>query len=582
MSYLRPCWANPCPNCGAPTETDTILTGTESCPKTRVLIEIYGPLFVKVPTWAKKQKEFGYLGLNVDQPTSLLKSIYPHKKDEIESSKNEYDIYEKVGRSPSNTVFTVYDNPNMDTLKRWWFRPWEIESLSDDKYGEDIKAQLKELFPDGIYLGVVGTDVYIESRNECMDDYWEVGKGALSQYIHSDPLGQSLVPIQELRNIQTNITAETIEQGIPITYADPEVIDFETYSSHEVRPGTLAPARAKAGQALGNSFFEGPKATLSPDVGHFVEKLDQDGQMVSGAFPSIYGGPTEESSRTAAEYNMSRQMALQRLTITWFLLTHFWANLKEKAVKMYVQNVIADHKYTVKEGDNYITLWIRQSELNGKVGDVEPEGADTFPLTIAEKQNIVFKLLQMNNEILNSALFDVENRKVIANVLAFPELKIPEEGQRVKQSREIHWMMSKGVEVPIEPGIDDDSVHSQICKDYLVSDEGLVLKMTEPQIYQLIVQHKNAHDANIQPPKATIKDPKLSITASLDRLAPNQIQYLSDTYGVQVPEPPPPSTPSVSEINRIVKGKDNAEGIQSSSNRNNDFPMGSNGNGRTM
>jgi hypothetical protein len=480
------------------------ITGFSEAPKSRVLIDLYGPLFVRVPYFAKAQKDFEYLHLTVDQPLALLKSLYPQVADKIDNTNATADTYERVARSPSSFAFSINDDTYLGTLKRVWMRPWAFEELSDAYEAE--KAQLYKLFPDGCYCAFVG-DVYVESRNEDLDKYWTIGKAGLSTYIHSDPIGQSLIPEQEMKNVMVNLTLETIEQGISTVYADTEVIDFEDYSRHEIRPGMLYPVKAKPGQRIGDSFYEGPKATLSKDVTEFEQQIGSDAQFVVGSFPSIYGGPSEASSRTASEYNMSRQMALQRLSITWTFLTHWWAKLMDKCVRLYVENVVSDERYVTMEKNNYVNVWIRQSELRGKVGEVEPEGAETFPTSTAQKQALLMQLMQLNNAFVNSALFDPENRKIIADALAFPELHIPDEDQRIKQMREIQVMLGTGDNpgqfVPIEPEVDDDATHISAAKDWAVSEGGLDSKVTNPEGYAFVIQHIVMHQNNLaaqQPP----------------------------------------------------------------------------------
>jgi hypothetical protein len=222
---------------------------------------------------------------------------------------------------------------------------------------------------------------------------------------------------------------------------------------------------------------------------------------------------------------MSRQMALQRLSITWTFLTHWWAQLISKSVRLYVENVVADERYVVKENNNFVNVWIRQSELRGKVGEVEPEGAETFPITTAQKQTLLMELLQLNNEWVNNALFDPENRKIIADALAFPELHIPDENQRIKQARETQVMIGSpdqpGQFVPIEPDVDDDNTHILTLKNFLVSENGLDLKVTNPEAYLWNVQHLQMHIQHLMstqmpaapapqgPPGAKINPPKV-------------------------------------------------------------------------
>lgn len=498
-----------CPNCVEPGDPDdpdadpqTIqleqtlgIVGYTDSPKSRVLYEVWSPLYVKVAHWAKDQKDTGYLLCSQDLPKSYLKNLFPQIKDKIDAAANEADEYEKIGRAPSMYTFTVNDNQNLSTLRRGWVRPWQYNIL-----GDNFEAEIEELekrFPDGFYVGAVG-DVYAESRSECLDDYWTCGKAGLSQYIHADAMGQPLIPLQEMKNVTKNLTLETVEQGIATVFADQEVLDFEDYSKHELRPGMYVPARKRPGERLADAFYEGPKASLSKEVPMLEEANEKDSQFVTGGFPSIYGGQIEGSSRTAAEYDMSRQMALQRLMIAWSNLCELWATVQGKGVKLFVKTIVSDQRYVIKDKDNYINVWIRQAELTGKVGEVEAEGADTFPITIAQKQSLLLKLIGLNNQFLNAAIFDVENRKTISTALAYPEIKIPQENQRLKQAHEIQIMTDQEQPVQIEPTVDDDSVHIEVLRDFLAGSGGQDLKDTNPQAYQLCLDHLQQHLQNQQ------------------------------------------------------------------------------------
>ena len=95
--------------------------------------------------------------------------------------------------------------------------------------------------------------------------------------------------------------------------------------------------------------------------------------------------------------------------------------------------------------------------------------------------------------MINAALFSVENRKIISDVLSFPELTIPDEAQRVKQMREIQFIVDKKQQVPIEPLIDDNDVHIEVTRDYMAGENGADLKNTDPATYQLLMDHLQMH-----------------------------------------------------------------------------------------
>lgn len=508
-----------CPQCGNEMEDANVLDGFDDSPKTRVLIDIFGPLHVKVPYTAREQEDFGYLILALDQPKAFHKHIFPHIADEIGPDFTDSQQFERMARAPSSYSATarIDENRNLSTLRRVWLRPWVFEDLSEDK--EEEKKKLQELFPHGCYVGFVGT-VYAESRDEDMDKYWTLGKAGMSTYIHADAMGQPLVPIQEMRNVLVNLSLETIEQGIPDTFADPDVLDFETYSRHERRPGTVYPAKPKMGQNLPSSFFEGSRASLSAEVPAFGQELDRSGQFVVGSFPSIYGGTQDAKSRTAAEYNMSRQMALQRLTITWKLITKWWAMLMEKCVHIYIENMLDDEHYVKMEDNNYVNVWIRRAELTGHVGEVEPEGSDSFPTSMPQKQQMFMKLIELNIPELRTALFDPANRKTFADLLGFPEMEIPGENQRVKQSRETSEMIKgnngQGVFIPINPDVDEHEIHIFTLKNFLCDEVGLDLQRKNPQAYNFLIQHLKAHEQIDQQEKDSVQQKQIKSALALE------------------------------------------------------------------
>lgn len=483
-----------CPECGAPLEMKTVLDSFQESPKTRVIIDFFGGLHVKVPYWARKQGDCSYLIKALDQPKPFLKSIYPHIADKIESDDEDSQQYERMARTPS--TFTSFsradDNHDLATHRQCWLRPWSFEGLPKDR--EEEKKKLYKKFPNGAYVCFIGNK-YAESRDEDMDKYWTLCKVGLSTYIHADAMGQPLIPLQESRNVLFNLTLETIEQGIGSQFADPRVLNFNVYSKHEARPGMIYPAKAREGQTLGNSFYEGARATLSKEVEPFGQQIDKDSQFVVGSFPSLYGGPGEGNSRTLGEYQQSRQQALQRLSIAWTFFTINWAKLMEKCVHLYIENMIDDERFVVPnpaQKDSYVNVWIRKAEMTGHVGEVEPEGADNFPISTPQKQTLFFKLVELNNQFINSALFATPNRRQVADLLSFTDLDIPGEEQITKQAVEISDMI-KGVPVQVDPLVDDNDVHIEMCRYFLAGDRGLDLKKTNPVAYMIVEQHLQQH-----------------------------------------------------------------------------------------
>lgn len=483
-----------CPQCSFPLEATTVLDSIQESPKSRVLIEPYGGLHVKTGFWARDLKDSSYLILQHDRPKPLMKFIYPWIADKIDMTESDMHMYERMGRTPSS--FTSFnradDNMDLVTHRQVWLRPWTYEGLPPDK--EETKKKLYKKYPNGAYIAEVGK-IFADADDQDMDKYWSFYKPGLADYLHADALGQPLIPVQELRNIVINLSAETVEQSIGSFFADPDVLNFGVYAKHEARPGYIYPARPRPGQALDQSFFETGRATLAKEVGAFLSQLDKDGQFTVGDYPSLYGGPGEVASRTLGEYQQSRVQALQRLSIAWVLFVNSWAKLIEKCVHLYVENLIEDEKFVVPDPnkkDNYINVWIRKADMTGHVGEVEPIGADSFPMSVPQKQGLFYQLLQLNNQFINQALFDPQNRRIIADLVGFTDLYIPGEEQQIKQASEIGDML-RGTPVPTDPLVDDAVIHIEGCRNFLASERGMELKKLSPQLYQLIEGHLQEH-----------------------------------------------------------------------------------------
>ena len=84
------------------------------------------------------------------------------------------------------------------------------------------------------------------------------------------------------------------------------------------------------------------------------------GQLVSGALPSLFGGAAPNSSKTAAQYAMSRAQALQRLQTPWKMLTIWWKTIFGKVIPMYMKDMVEDERIVEKnDSGKYVNVFIR-------------------------------------------------------------------------------------------------------------------------------------------------------------------------------------------------------------------------------
>jgi hypothetical protein len=102
---------------------------------------------------------------------------------------------------------------------------------------------------------------------------------------------------------------------------------------------------------------------------------------------------------------MARAQALQRLQNTWTMFCVFWKEIHGKAIPAFIKNVVEDEKF-VQQDDrgNFINVFIRKAELQGKIGSIELEAADQLPTTWAQKKETVMQLLASANPIVQQVL----------------------------------------------------------------------------------------------------------------------------------------------------------------------------------
>jgi hypothetical protein len=238
--------------------------------------------------------------------------------------------------------------------------------------------------------------------------------------------------------------------------------------------------------------------------------------MVSGALPSLFGGQMS-GSRTASEYSMSRSQALQRLQTTWKMLTVWWKQIFSKVIPMYIKEMKDDEKQVKKdEFGNFVNIFIRMSELQGKIGEIELEANENLPITWNQQKDAIMELFKMNNDPIMAMLMTPENIPYIKRAVGLNEFVIPNEDDRQKEYEEIQLLiaseplppdpmmeeqaMMMGMPPPppspsIQPDYDADNhlLAADIDRRWLISDAGRLCKLQNPPGYENVLLHMKMH-----------------------------------------------------------------------------------------
>lgn len=499
----------------------TRIVGETEEPKSRVCLEAYGGLYLKVPNYAKDQAACPYLKfsreLNYASVIEQYEHLHGHKdlkdfSNKVRANTGPHDFYEFWGRlSPEY----LGEYPlNVVTLNSWWLRPESFNCLSDV---QDVK-RLKKLYPNGCKVVYV-CDQFAEACNENLDDAWTLTFNPLSDYIHFDPLGLLLVSVQEITNDLISLTLQTIEHGIPQTFADPGVLNFDAYNQSSAIPGGIYEATPKSGKSVGDAFYEVKTATLSQEVMPFSSNIQSLAQLVSGALPSLFGGQLE-GSETASQYSMSRAQAQQRLQTTWKMFTSWWKEIFGKAVPIFIKEMKDDEKDVQMNKDkDFFNVFIRKAETEGKIGKIELEANENLPMTWAQKKDQVMQLMTGTNQQLLALLTAPENLPMVKEAIGLPDLYVPGEDDVEKQYEEIKLLLNsepimmppdemqimegqqmgvppQPVELPsieIDPDYDNHQVQFEICRKWIISEAGRQAKVENEPGYKNVLLHGLAH-----------------------------------------------------------------------------------------
>lgn len=522
-----------CPECSAQLDPSlqksplivTRLVGSKILPKSRICLEVYGGLYVKIANYVTKQEDMPYLRFSYETHYSNALDRYEHLRERLvgtskvgPSGGGMYDPYEQWARL-SPQYRGEYPTNNV-TVNNWWLRPSSFNVLGN---ADDVK-DLKKEYPDGAKLVLIN-DEWAEDVNESLDDYWTIMKNPMADYLHYYPLGSLLVSVQDITSDMISLILQTIEHGITQTFADPGVLNFNKYGQTETMPGSVFPAIPKTGKSVSDAFFETKTATLSQEVLPFFQQIQSLGQIVSGALPSLFGGQVA-GSRTASEYSMSRAQALQRLQNTWKMFTFWWKTIFAKVIPMYIDEIKEDEKSVERDQQgNFINVFVRKAEMEGKIGRIELEANENLPITWGQRKDVYMQLLESQNEHILAALGSPENIKNLAEAIGLDGFIIPGEADRQKQYEEIRLLINsepimqppdpmmelqnaaqgmpplEDIEIPsveIDVDLDNHDIEAEICRTYLIGDAGRLLKIENPPGYKNVLLHMKMHMQQIQ------------------------------------------------------------------------------------
>lgn len=489
-----------------------VITKYIQYPQGQEVITVYGGLNLKLHPNANSQKESPYLILSEEKPVAAIRAAYPNlaKKIGAGGGNNSGDSspdgqFEKTARLGLADAPPYQKNlaqtTGMATLTRAWLRDWALWAIDD----EAVRDEMLQRYPDGV-LVVLADDEFMEAIAEDMDAHWEICMPMPGQGMYREAVGSSTIPIQKRYNDAANVQAEHIEFGsAPPVFFDARYINREALEKRRMQPANFFPVVTNGAPAATDitKLMYQPKMTIDSNIYQYGKDLIELTQMVSGAMPSLFGGPIQ-NNYTADGYRQSTQNSLGKLSLFWRSVKQFQARLMLKGVECFRDNRTDDVERVIfgKSGD-YTSKWIHLEDLRGNV-TAKPETDEDFPATWSEIRENIIALIQQVPDFATKILQHPANAPLLRKFIANEDIVFPMEDDREKQYREIDELLqaqpvidpmtgSMQTSIPPEPFVDDHDAHIMTAKEFAVSDEGMEAKKTNPAGYANLMLHIVAH-----------------------------------------------------------------------------------------
>lgn len=368
---------------------------------------------------------------------------------------------------------------------------------------QPLRDLFRSLFPRGVRLTLVGNEV-IDMVPESYKDVWACGQPGVSTTLMMDPVCTDFLPIQDVLNNLTALNQESIERGIPIVAADPNVLNVDAINSRAGVPGELIAAEPGAGGRLKDSVINLPTAKYEPDVQNFSSMMLEIGRQLTGVMPPIFGGG---DSGTAREADINKTQALMQLGIIWLGALSAWKGAYTNGVKMISQfggEVL--RRFGLSDMDLQKAPMLvdpMTGDLNGFTIEVE----ESIPATWGQKKDSLMFMLQGGPDVMQvTGAADPANADKVQDIMGVPDWKTPGSGTRNFILIEIKQLLSSGPQAPPpeidpltgqplppdpaaplmpsimpDPVVVEPMVALMIVRDWLTSDEGILQREANPE-----------------------------------------------------------------------------------------------------
>jgi hypothetical protein len=358
--------------------TDGRVVGWTREEQGKLRVDLYGALESKLPPFAESKDDFDYLILSREANVWKAKFDNPEFKDKISSSEtgstNSY--YERYARLSIVARKGNFAEAFKSLVTEHWafVRSWRYEKAPDE-----VQEELEALFPDGILMhafGSVVVDVQTPDWSGLSLAYPVDGEGQIRP-----ALLNGMPYIQRAYNDFRNQQRDAADFAAPRTVFHGGAIDGEALEEQETAWGAAAIITPPNGMSIQQCMEIEPGATI-PEWSVLLQSLKQDGENLTGDFPSLYGGDTPGQDTVGVNRLLNNQ-AKGQLGPGWAAIQSLFAQIYQAAVP--ISAMLSNTDSMAVQGKTGQESYNPQTILEGGFY-CHPDKDSSFPETMADKR----------------------------------------------------------------------------------------------------------------------------------------------------------------------------------------------------
>jgi hypothetical protein len=545
----------PCPTCGTQLSDENIseeesipvpIDAQDSeVPRGRQVIEAFGALNCKRPQHTKNQSEWHYFAIEREIHYSLLRASAATEDiaDKIRPGMNfgPDDAFERNARLAvaENSKLPTQTGAKQSTLVTHvdvWFRPSAYWMLKD----KEMRQRAKDIFPRGVHIQFAG-NTFFKSEAQSMDDCLATCHAMPGRGQHRPAVGTAEISVQDRFNTFSNISAETYEYGIPITYRASDTFSPEANEDQRAAPGLEVEVALQPGADIRSRVMQTRADSVSPDMQkHMMDLMGPISDQVTGTYPAL-SGAGEDQPNTLGQQSMQHDQAMGRMGVFYVPLKQLHADITTLACRDYEKHCSGKVNIPVLgDSGDFENESVDVDALEGDAG-AYPEGDENFPELWNQQRAIVMQIADTpyGQELKQ----DMGNAQLFAKMTGIPDLKIPglDDWQfqlkeiadliRIPEGEELLTGIAPQVEVE---NYQNHGVHSACCKWWLNSPRGQKTKRENPLGFDAVVQHLAQHDRMIPPPQPQEKPLTEALNIAFKDMPPEAQAQVLAKLGINV------------------------------------------------